>query len=276
MNAIICDVCGSDMIPGSAWFARCPACKFQVSNLQPGAGSGIDGLVTLRIINAHRLLDHLIGLGLQKGAKILEIGCSTGEFIEIAGTQGFDATGIEPDAEAYAIAAAKGLRVHNGFFPDDVPSDIAYDVLVFNHSFEHIPNPGNLVRSLAAYLQPDGRVVIHFPSSGGVLFRLISILYRFGIHSPLERFWQKGFVSPHVTYFDTRNLQTLVEKNAPLRLESTRHMLSVCSDGMYGRVRSSFALLPAIFITAILYVFVLLAPVLPSDFEALVFRIRSD
>ena len=276
MDAKICDVCGSKMIAGSSWFARCPACKFQVSNLQPGAGSGIDGLVTLRILNAHRLLAHLTKSGLPKGARILEIGCSTGEFMEIAAASGFDVTGIEPDAEAQALAAAKGLDVVNGFFPDDVPRDATYDVVVFNHSFEHIPDPASLVRSLSAYLRADGRAVIHFPSSSGILFRLISVLYRIGMHSPLERFWQKGFVSPHVTYFNPKNLQTLVENNSKLRLESTRHMLSVCSDGMYGRVRSSFALLPAIFIAGVLHVFVLLAPLLPSDFEALVFRRQGD
>jgi SAM-dependent methyltransferase len=143
-----CDVCGKDMIAGSSWFARCPACRFQASNLRPGAGSGIGGLVALRVVNARRLLDHLIALGVPRDAAILEIGCATGEFVEIAGARGFAAAGIEPDAEAHAAAAAKGLDVRKGFFPDEAPSDVAYDVLVFNHSFEHIPAPGRLVRRL--------------------------------------------------------------------------------------------------------------------------------
>jgi hypothetical protein len=119
-------------------------------------------------------------------------------------------------------------------------------------------------------------VVIHFPSSAGILFRLASLMYRLGVESPLERCWQKGFVSPHVTFFDPANLKTLVEANSRLRLESGLPMVSVCAEGLYARVRTSAGLPAAIAITAALGAFVALAPYLPADFEALVFRLDAD
>lgn len=66
---------------------------------------------------------------------------------------------------------------------------------------------------MAGRLAPDGLLILNLPSSRGFFYRAASALARFGVRGPFERLWQKGLPSPHVHYFNHRNLSRLVSKN---------------------------------------------------------------
>ena len=70
------------MTPRLAWVWQCPACGFLASTLPSGAGTGVDGLESLRRENYEVILGRLdVRLPLA-GARLLEVGCARGWFME--------------------------------------------------------------------------------------------------------------------------------------------------------------------------------------------------
>ncbi len=216
-----CDACGGTLRRKSEWVFECPSCGLLISSLSPGARTGIEGLEVLRRSNFERLLDRLERLRPLSGARLLEVGSAWGWFLEAAARRGALMHGIEPEAANAAITRAAGLSVEEGYFPSGLTKAGPYDIVVFNDVFEHIPSPSALMADIEARLAPGGLLVLNLPSSNGTIYRLALLLDRLGMHGPLERLWQKGFPSPHVSYFNPANLQLLVEKHSSLRKEAS-------------------------------------------------------
>lgn len=101
--------------------------------------------------------------GLPVG-KMLEIGCGVGDFLLLAKNNGWDITGIEPSANAKAIAQQR-----LGFLPLD-PSETAsldcysFDVITMWHVLEHVDNLMEQAMQIARLLKPHGRLVIAVPN----------------------------------------------------------------------------------------------------------------
>jgi hypothetical protein len=58
-------------------------------------------------------------LGKKRGElRLLDVGCSSGAFINMAGQLGMNCEGVEPAAEAVSAAGNKGLMVYQGFLGD--------------------------------------------------------------------------------------------------------------------------------------------------------------
>lgn len=101
--------------------------------------------------------------GLPVG-KMLEIGCGVGDFLLLAKNNGWDVTGIEPSANAKAIAQQR-----LGFLPLD-PSETAslesysFDVITMWHVLEHVDNLMEQAMQIARLLKPHGRLVIAVPN----------------------------------------------------------------------------------------------------------------
>jgi 2-polyprenyl-3-methyl-5-hydroxy-6-metoxy-1,4-benzoquinol methylase len=149
-----------------------------------------------------------------KHKTILDVGASRGTFVRIAANYGFSVTALEPDSALADAMKQKGFEVINGFFPHaDGLTDKKFNVIIFNDSFEHIPNPSSVIEGVKKHLTPDGIAVINLPSSDGFLFRCSLILAKIGIMAPLYRLWQKDTASPHLHYFNPRNLRRLFESS---------------------------------------------------------------
>jgi SAM-dependent methyltransferase len=227
------------------WILRCIDCGFLRSTLVASAGQGalvIDearragGLEALRRRNFERLLDRLCALAEPRGARLLEIGCAHGWFLEAAARRGFAVMGLEPDAAVAARAVAAGYQVSTGFFPDDVPEGDGFDILVFNDVFEHLAAPVEAAEACRRLLHPGGLLVLNLPSSRGVFYRAAVRLDALGIHGPLERLWQKGFAFPHLSYFEPPQLARLMTRHG--FEECHRSALpSVSLDGLWARLR---------------------------------------
>ena len=221
------------------WCYACPGCGFLASTLSPRIGDAeatgaIDedrreiALVEQR--DEHRLLwglataGALIGLRKKNFAQIverldtmttpsrrslLEVGCAHGWFLDAAAEKGYQVHGIEPDAPIGAQARSKGHDVVTGFFPDALAPATRYDVIVFNDVFEHLPDPRAALSMCRQRLLPGGLLVLNLPSSRGIFFRIATLLDQVGVSGPHERMWQKGFPSPHLSYFHPAALTRL-------------------------------------------------------------------
>ena len=86
---------------------------------------------------------------------LLDVGCSTGEFIEAVGWNPALAYGMEISDYARQVAADKGIR----FDRDLHNSETFFDVVVFRGTIQYIPDPFHYIKRAFLALKPGGCVV---------------------------------------------------------------------------------------------------------------------
>ena len=191
------------------------------------------GLKELRTSNFKYLLRRLKKYK-PGGGRLLDVGCAHGWFLEAA-CEDFDVVGLEPDMRIFNVTSAKGLPVVNGFFPDALNKEEVFDIIIFNDVFEHIPNANFILDSCRKHLKADGLLILNVPSSSGIFYRLAKLLQKCGACGFFERLWQKGLPSPHLHYFNDKNLCNLLEKNQ-FSIEKVGSLPALQLKGLYTRI----------------------------------------
>lgn len=101
---------------------------------------------------------------LVPGARILDVGCGTGEFLKLARDRGCEVIGIEP-GKSYAEFARKayGVDVINGpWQAAQLPAE-SFDVITCNQVIEHLRDPMAAFAAIASWLKPNGIAFIAVP-----------------------------------------------------------------------------------------------------------------
>ncbi|HWZ02933.1 MAG TPA: class I SAM-dependent methyltransferase [Mucilaginibacter sp.] len=177
------------------------------------------GLKTLRFGNFETIIKKLEVL---KGEKLkgLEIGSGNGWWLKVCQEKGVDCIGIEPENSHQDYYTANGLTVYYGFYPShEVKSEKGYDFIIFNDVFEHIKDLDELIIALKEDLAENGTLIINLPMSDGFFYRTAMLLYKFGVTSYLTRMWQFNFHSPHMNYFNQKNLDMLLNRHGFVNAE---------------------------------------------------------
>lgn len=242
MDSHRCIICNSEMKQTGTFFSQCPMCKFLISSLSPGAGAPIQGVGGVREKNFNCILKHCqTELKNLKNTKLLEIGAADGVFLDVARKYGIrDTTGVEPDQSLANIAKDKGHNILCGFFPQVMKgNEQRYDMIVFNDSFEHLPELKKVLQVCEKLLNKEGLLIVNAPDSDGVLYRLARLLFKFKIKIFLERLWQKGLSSPHISYFNSKNLKEFAEKNGNFTQVISAHLTTFCLKGLKARITST-------------------------------------
>ena len=102
----------------------------------------------------------------RPAGRLLDVGCGTGELAAAFARGGWQPHGIEPSAQAAEHARAAGVDIVNGTLADAPWPDRHFDAIVFNHSLEHIDNPGETLARAARLLRPGGLLAIAVPNFG--------------------------------------------------------------------------------------------------------------
>jgi 2-polyprenyl-3-methyl-5-hydroxy-6-metoxy-1,4-benzoquinol methylase len=106
-------------------------------------------------------------------AKLLEIGCATGEFCHCAAVAGYQVEGLEiSEASALAATVRYGLRVHTASLEELCSQELLYDVIVAIHTLEHFRAPKEVVKQIYRLLAPGGKLLIEVPSVDSWTVRL--------------------------------------------------------------------------------------------------------
>ena len=219
----------------------CKACGYMASYEQPGAGAEVVSIDTVREKN-YRFICKIIKERFSQLKTILDVGSSDGHFLKVANDEGFSITGLEPAVHLAEKARFYGYDVIDGFFPyaQDIQNKM-YDIIIFNDSWEHIPNLQEALQGIKEHLKKTGIVILNLPSSDGIIFKTAFLLNKIGIRVPFNRLWQKGFASPHLHYFNLKNLKQYFENNSfIMRYSSPLYFYTI--KGLWGRIscKSSF------------------------------------
>lgn len=170
-------------LPGRFRLVRCPSCGLIRQNPRPAPDS-IDAYYPSsyepysRTIadepSLARRLDRWYGMlkrrrlieSYQRGGRILDVGCATGNFLaEMVRTGRWTALGIEPNEQAAAVASEKlGLDVRPGRLEDvELPAE-SFDVVTMWNVLEHVHDPVSDLQRVARLLRPGGTLVFSLPN----------------------------------------------------------------------------------------------------------------
>jgi len=208
-----CPICGALMKNFIRGYYICSDCKYMMSTEKAGGGAEVVGVDVVRNENFTRICT-IIKDKFQENKSILDVGCSRGLFLQVASEAGFSVAGIDPDAEVIKEMRSKGYHVLDGFFPESEElKDRVFDVIIFNDSLEHIPDLKEIISGIERHLCKDGIIIVNIPTSDGMMYVISLFLDKIGIHTMYDRMWQKGFASPHMHYFNRKNLQAYFLKN---------------------------------------------------------------
>lgn len=91
--------------------------------------------------------------------RLIDVGCSRGDFVAAAAQLGFHAQGVEPAPQIAAAARACGLTVHEGLLEEQRFTAASFDVVTLFEVIEHLPAPLALLHECHRILRPDGILI---------------------------------------------------------------------------------------------------------------------
>ena len=105
-------------------------------------------------------------------ARLFEIGCATGYFLDEARKKNYTVSGCELSSFASDRARGLGLDVATGGFLDLEMPDASLDVIGAFYVLEHIPQQRTLFERISRLLKPGGVLLFALPSTYGPMFML--------------------------------------------------------------------------------------------------------
>ena len=86
-----------------------------------------------------------------KPKTVLEIGCSTGLLLSLFVRKSCEVAGVELSKKATEVARSRGIEVILGDFLK-VKIDKKFDLIIFNHTLEHVEDPVKFINQASAAL----------------------------------------------------------------------------------------------------------------------------
>lgn len=99
------------------------------------------------------------------GKRMLEIGCSSGNYMQEVRADGWIVDGIEFSEAAANIARQKGFNVQVSSLEKALPPLEKYDVITAWMVLEHLHEPVDALRKASEWIKPDGYLVLLVPSA---------------------------------------------------------------------------------------------------------------
>ena len=96
--------------------------------------------------------------------RILDVGCGEAEFLAEMQSLGWLVDGLDPSADAVALARARGIRATTGTLSKAALEPASFDAITFRLVFEHLRDPTGALSECRRLLKPQGVLWIATPS----------------------------------------------------------------------------------------------------------------
>lgn len=183
--------------------------------------------------------------GYLSSGTLLDIGCATGELLQVAQGMGFDVYGVEisPDGirrcrEKFGENRIIGAHIKAGDFPCEF-----FDIIALSDVIEHVREPTIFLNTLYNLLKPGGLLMIVTPDTSSWTRKI------------MKRHWLH-YKEEHLYYYNRRNivkllgphLKIIMSGNAykTLTIEYFLNILKAYSGyGVFFRIMYLYKLLPS-------------------------------
>ena len=136
----------------------------------------------------------------SSGKTLLDVGCGTGDFLQVAKNNHWEIFGIEPNQEARTIA---NIKTDNAVFNAEKLSEFeskSFDVITLWHVLEHLPNLEEKIIVFKKLLKPQGVLIIAVPN-----YKSYDATY-------YKEFWAAYDVPRHLWHFNKVSISKLFLK----------------------------------------------------------------
>jgi SAM-dependent methyltransferase len=137
----------------------------------------------------------------KKGGKLLDVGCATGFFLDVARKRGWEVCGVE--FSRWAVDFARRVFGLNVICSDikqvDLPPS-SFDAVTLIDTAEHLASPSDTLKHLHKLLKENGVLYILTPDIGSLAAKICG-----------GRWW--GMCESHLNYFSRDTLCALLSKS---------------------------------------------------------------
>ena len=141
--------------------------------------------------------------------RVVDIGCSRGQFVGFANEAGFQAEGVEPAPDIAAAARALGLNVRSGLLEEQHYPDASFDTASLFEVLEHLREPLPLLKECRRILKPGGVLLI---STGNTASWTVAAMGAGWDYFHIEK------DGGHISFFNPQSIATLAH-NAGFSVE---------------------------------------------------------
>lgn len=139
--------------------------------------------------------------GLMAKGSILDIGCGTGEFLNVCRNNGWETFGIEPDFDTRKLAIGNyGLNIEDENYLKELKQK-SFEVITMWHVLEHVPDLNLRVKELSSLLKENGVAVVAVPNASSA-----DAAY-------YGKFWAAYDVPRHLYHFSKETILNLFDKH---------------------------------------------------------------
>ena len=104
---------------------------------------------------------------------ILDVGCSSGLFLEYASSMGYKGVGIEPSDYAVEYGRARGVEIIKGYFSESTIDKNNYSMISLWDVLEHCDDPKNILIDAYKIMKKDGYLFIQVPNVASLAPRIL-------------------------------------------------------------------------------------------------------
>jgi GT2 family glycosyltransferase/SAM-dependent methyltransferase len=177
---------------------------------------GSEGGVARQLEGLYRaavLRDHLRFLRRAAGpppARILDVGCGSGDLLAVMARQGYSCLGMDCSLPALSAAARQGVAAVLGDYRRPALGPGRFDLVCMYHFLEHVPDPAVALAFARGALRPGGRLIVQVPDAAS---------WQAALLGPR---WSGLDVPRHLVNFRRADLERLVG-DAGFRIRRRKH-----------------------------------------------------
>jgi 2-polyprenyl-3-methyl-5-hydroxy-6-metoxy-1,4-benzoquinol methylase len=131
---------------------------------------------------------------IKSTGSILDIGCGSGLFLELARERGFETAGIEPlkIAREYAIVK-RGLEIHNDT-AEKFSLNRQFDIITLWELLDHVIYPNTVIQNTLKHLKPGGIILFSVRNGHSLAARVLRQACNMFLGYAHLNFWNTGSI----------------------------------------------------------------------------------